>query len=170
MSLTGERLRELVDYDPETGVMRWRVARGNHVSAGDIISSKNTHGYLKAQIDGPRYLVHRLAWLYMYGVWPPISIDHVNGDITDNRIANLRLATAFQQRGNSALRGKNTSGETGVCWRAERRKWRAHIMVAGKQKHLGDFTTKEAAIAARRHAAECAFGEFAAHLSRPEIP
>ena len=168
--LTAERLRELVTYDATSGQFFWRVDRARLAKAGAKLGFAASGGYRCASVGGRVYSLHRLAWLYVYGELPGKQIDHINGDRADNRIANLRLATPRQQCGNRKVRSDNSSGHAGVSFRDDIRKWAARITVHGKQKHLGYFQTKEAAIAARKQAAERVFGEFAAHLSRSSVP
>lgn len=159
--LTPDRLKELLSYDAESGVFTWISSRGNYVKAGRIAGSINpTHGYLGISVDGRVYRAHRLAWLYVHGRWPVDQIDHIDGDKLNNRIANLREATATQQQHNRGLSKRNKSGFKGVYWKRDVRKWHAQIRIAGRIKHLGDFTDLEDAAAA--YAAEAAIhhGEF----------
>lgn len=141
------RLKELLHYDPETGVVTWRATRGG-VRAGTVAGSTNHNGYLQIGVDGRDYLVHRLVWLYVHGDWPKHQIDHINGVRADNRIANLREATNAENNQNLAIRPHNTSGFMGACWDSERRKWLAQIRADGKRKYLGRFDTPEVAHAA----------------------
>lgn len=152
--LTAERLRELLHYDPLTGEFTRRIAVGRHGrhKAGDVVGCLS-YGYTKIGIDGKRYQAQRLAWLYVHSAWPPHLIDHVNGDMLDNRIANLRLATPSEnQQNRHGLQVRNTSGVTGVQWLKEREQWYAEIMINRERKRLGSFDTKEAAIEARSRA------------------
>ncbi|CAN1724414.1 protein of unknown function [Hyphomicrobium sp. 1Nfss2.1] len=167
--LTAERLRELVTYDPETGVMRWRVSRRGKIKPGNIAGYSATDGYLQITVDRRTYMLHRLAWLYVHGEWPSLSIDHINGVRDDNRIVNLRPATVAQQRRNICLRSDNTSGLPGVRWIPQKRRWIARIKVNSVYRHLGCFHDKLAAKEAYERAAEKYFGEFASHLSRRPV-
>jgi hypothetical protein len=87
--LAAERLRERLRYDGGTGVFTRRVGSG-HARAGEIAGSVHSTGYVRIGIDGGKYTAHRLAWLYVHGVWPSDQIDHINRNRSDNRIANLR--------------------------------------------------------------------------------
>ncbi|MCI0598744.1 MAG: HNH endonuclease [Beijerinckiaceae bacterium] len=158
--ITTERLREVLAYDPDTGVFTWRVARGRQ-SAGPEAGSLDGRGYRQIRIDGRRYQAHRLAWLYMAGAWPKDEIDHVNMDCADNRFENLREATRSQNQANIRAQSNNTSGFKGVCWHKRDRRWEAKIMVCGRKKHLGYFDTPKAAHAAYVAAAKLHFKEFA---------
>ena len=140
------RLRELLNYDPNTGVFTRRVGvRG--FAAGSIVGSLNNNGYIYAKVDGHRCYVHRLAWCYLYSDSPTTEIDHINNIPTDNRIANLRLSDRSENNINKHKpRTDNKSGYRGVVKHKD--KWRADFRQHGKQQYLGLFDTPEAAYAA----------------------
>ena len=89
-----------------------------------------------------------------------LRVDHENHDTLDNRRGNLRTATAAQNCHNRRKPRTNTSGFIGVSWHKATRKWRAHINVNRKIKHLGYFSTAELANEARVLAAKTIYGEF----------
>ena len=151
-TLAAERLRELLEYFPETGIFRWRVSPARNVKVGDIAGCLNGKGYLQIKIDGKLHSAHRLAWLYTHGTWPADQIDHINRDRSDNRILNLREATPAENGRNMSKASNNTSGYPGVYWRKARQKWQAQITHLGERIHLGYFTEKSDAIAARQAA------------------
>jgi len=143
--LTQARLRELLYYDPDTGIFTRKIDR-QCVKKGQIAGSKNKPGYLKIGIEGKVYSAHRLAWLYLYGEIPKgVEIDHVNGNKSDNRIVNLRLATHQQNMENQKTHATNKSGYKGVSWWAPTKKWKAQIGHQGKKYHIGLYQTKEEA-------------------------
>lgn len=143
--LTQERVKELLDYYPATGVFVWKVNK-NRAKAGSTAGSPYSTGYVYIQIDGKKYKAHRLAWLYVYGCWPDKEIDHINRNRSDNRLGNLR--DTDKNSWNTGDYKNNTSGYQGVSWHKHAKKWLAQIKVYGKQKHLGLFDTIEAANAA----------------------
>lgn len=146
--LTQSRLKELLHYDPDTGVFTRRVQTSSRAMIGDVAGSLLPDGYRRIMIDGGKHRAHRLAWLYMTGEWPTNQLDHMNGVRDDNRIANLREATNAENKQNREISKNNRSGFMGVSWHKHTRKWVAHIQIAGSKKHLGLFTTPEAAHAA----------------------
>lgn len=148
--LTAEKLRELLHYDPETGIFTWRVSAANSVKVGDVAGCSNGNGYLRLRLQSRLYHAHRLAWLYVYGEWPKGQIDHINRDRSDNRISNLREVTNKQNAQNSSKPSNNTSGHPGVYWYKQSSKWQAKITHNQKHIHLGCFATIEDAIAARK--------------------
>lgn len=154
--LTAEMVRELLEYDEHTGVFRNRVKR-HRTEAGVIVGCNNGSGYLSIPIQKFNYKAHRLAWLYHYGEWPSQFIDHINGNRSDNRIANLRLANPCENARN--MRGKR-NGLKGATPRPYGR-WAAHIFVNGRNKKLGTFATEQEAHAAYIAAAKTYYGEFA---------
>jgi hypothetical protein len=176
--LTADQLRELLHYDPDTGLFRWREDI-DHWRAGlpagtEMRQSQRDTRYIVLGIGttserryayiGIRKAVHRahrLAWLYVYGEWPARELDHINGDGCDNRIVNLRLATASENMRNRRRRSDNTSGFKGVSWSKRSGRWIAHIGINRKIIHLGLFDTKEAAAAAYAEAAARLHGKFA---------
>lgn len=141
-----DRLKELLSYDPESGEFTRTVDQGRQ-RAGCIAGSIDPiNGYIRIGIDKVCHKAHRLAWLYMTGQWPPDVIDHINGDRSDNRFSNLRLAVVSENNQNvQAARKDSRSGYRGVSWLKARGKWRATINVDGKQHHLGYFDSPESA-------------------------
>lgn len=158
MALTVARLKELLEYDPETGVFRSKINRGRAI-AGKVLGG--TRGYSQIVIDRRNYKGHHLAWLYVYGEWPSSGLDHINGVVGDNRIANLRLASQQQNVWNKGPSKNNTSGFKGVSLHRGTGKWRATITVNRQQKSLGHFATPEAAYDVYCSKAKEVFGEFA---------
>jgi hypothetical protein len=159
-SITAERLRESLDYDPATGVFTRRLVKGGY-KVDDVAGSNNGRGYTIIRVDGRGYSAHRLAWLYVIGEWPIGDLDHINGDKADNRFCNLREATESQNLANSRMQADNTSGFKGVSWHKHARKWIACIGLNGKVKHLGYFDTRERAFIEYVFAAWRHFGDFA---------
>ena len=155
-----QRVRELLDYDPLTGIFVWRENRGIRPTYGKIAGRKMGNGYWQITIDGKGYLGHRLAWLHYYGIDPDSQIDHRNLARSDNWIDNLRQATPFQNMQNVTISRKNTSGFKGVCFHKRDRLWQASIGFNGKLKHIGSFRTAEEANAAYNAQAKELFGEF----------
>lgn len=138
--LTQARLKELLHYDPETGIFTARGARpGPRPKSWPAVGSINGNGYVTIRVDGTTYQGHRLAWLYMTGKWPDDDIDHRNRRRSENRWENLREATNAQNAQNRKLASTNTSGCPGVWWNKDCGKWQAAIKVAGKRTHLGLF-------------------------------
>lgn len=163
MTISQEKLRSLLIYEPETGVFRWRHDAGRHgrFPAGSIAGWVSGNGYRYLRIDRKTYRASRLVWLYMNGVMPPHQVDHINRVTTDDRIANLRLAKPSQNKANSSLYRNNTSGFKGVYFDSERGDWRAKARVNGKRRWIGRFKTREQAFAAYCSAVDREYGAFA---------
>lgn len=140
--LTQARLKELLDYYPSSGNFHWKVQRGA-TAPGDLAGTLTTDGYVRVNLDSRAYKAHRLAWLYVHGVWPTPGIDHRNGIRHDNRIKNLREATPAQNSQNLSRTSLNTSGLVGVV--RKRDKWQSQIAVGGAYHYLGCFATPERA-------------------------
>lgn len=136
--LTAERLREVLHYDPDTGEFRWRI-KGS--ARRRTVGSRRKRGYIQIGIDGRSYQAHRLAYLWMIGVWPSEQVDHINRNPSDNRWSNLRAATHSENARNHNLNRNNTSGANGVHFEPKTQKWRVRL----NQQYYGLFATKEEA-------------------------
>lgn len=158
--LTVAEVRRLLRYEPDTGTFFWRIDT-NKISAGNIAGCRQSRGYWQIRINRRLYMAHRLAWLYVTGEWPKANIDHINGDRSDNRFVNLRIATNSQNAWNSRRRINNACGYKGVHYKKRLNKFVAQINVHGRVYHLGVFETPEGAHAAYCKAAKEHFGEFA---------
>ena len=170
-----DNIRELMKYDPETGVCIWKKRKGdspdvkcfNARFAGKEMGSINPGPkgqlYKRARIKGRNYYLHRLIWVYMTGERPSSCIDHINGDGLDNRFSNLRLATHAQNAANSKAKVTNLLGVKGVNRQKGRRSkpYRAVIRTEGTTKSLGYYKTHEEANVAYLKAAKEIHGEFA---------
>lgn len=143
--ITTENVRQLFDYDPETGVLSWRAT-------GRRAGSRSDRGYRDIKIGRRKWREHRVIWLWMTGRWPEDQIDHENRVRDDNRWANLRVVDQTTNQRNRSLQKNNTSGVPGVSYHKRDRCWRARIKANGEYVHLGSFQTFEDAVAARRAA------------------
>lgn len=143
-------------------------AAWNRLHAGQMVKVKRqTNGYNGVRIHRALIMVHRLIWVLHHGQWPKFEIDHINGDHTDNRIENLRDVPKSINMRNQKRRSDNTSGMPGVCWCAERRKWRVNIGTTARRVYVGQFARQEDAIAARK-AAQAQYGFTARHGSQAQ--
>jgi hypothetical protein len=111
-NITQEYLKSILSYDQGTGVFTWLLKTSNRVKVGMQAGTLRNNGYLKINLNGQLYYVHRLAWLYVTGEWPKNNIDHINGAKDDNRWVNLREATHSQNNRNRASYGKQTLGKS----------------------------------------------------------
>lgn len=144
-ALTAERVRELLDYSPETGGLLWKVSQGA-AKAGSVAGTTNNKGYRLIKIDGRSYFSHRLVWVHANGVWPANQIDHINGVRNDNRITNLREATVSENVSNQRkARTDSQTGLLGASWHRGMKKFEAQIQLDGKITRLGYFPTAEQA-------------------------
>lgn len=144
--LTAQRLRELLHYDPETGVFTWAVSKRNGVIRGRPAGCVSARlGYVVIRLDGTLYYAHRLAWLYVHDTFPTMHIDHINGEPSDNRIVNLRdVSNAINRQNERRARVNNLStGSLGVHKSGTR--FVSQISHEGKCTYIGIFKTKDAA-------------------------
>lgn len=167
MKVTPEIVRELLDYDPKTGVLTWRYrerkwfadqrafSTWNARYSGNVaFASNDGQGYGRGQLMGKSLRAHRIAWAHHYGEWPSKNIDHINGNPADNRIHNLRDVSQSENNRNMRKRKDNTSGVCGVHWEPRRGVWEARINKGGRYKFIGAFDTRQDAIEARKKASE----------------
>lgn len=139
-----KRIRDLVHYEPLTGVFT-RISSVYTSRIGKEIGTRDTRGYTVMTVDGKTQLAHRLAWLYVHGYWPEFHVDHINGDTEDNRISNLREATAKQNVENQKLHKNNKTGFRGVTFRESSGRFLAYVKHHRKQIFCGSFATAEEA-------------------------
>lgn len=117
--ITQERLKQLLDYDPDTGEFTWKLDRSGTVLAGSVAGTVKSSGYIDIRVDGKLYKAHRLAWLYFYGYLPEYFIDHINNNRRDNKIINLRSASKLQNSHNRLTNNSSKSKIKGLsCWRS----------------------------------------------------
>lgn len=148
-----ERLREVFDYDPNSGVLFWKKRTSNRVKVGSAAVCPSGNGYLKVRLDSVLYYAHRVAYAIANGAIPDgAEIDHINGVRNDNRLCNLRLVSPMDNRRNQWLRADNKSGVNGVYWSKNAGKWLSTIGVAREQIYLGCFDNFDDAVAARKAA------------------
>ena len=158
--ITQQRLREVVDYHPETGEFTWRPRVAGDTDDPAKVSAWNTryagkpagcrtHGYIRLSIDDEKHYAHRMAWLYVTGEMPEL-LDHINRDGTDNRFENLRIADKRLNNVNSD-RKDNTSGYRGVRPSANGKRWVVqHLRPGHTNKYIGTYDTVEEAVAVYR--------------------
>ncbi len=175
VQVAAPEVRELIRYDPATGKLFWlerdvsffrdgkhsaehRQRCWNSRYAGtEAFTSIDSRGYRQGWICNRHESAHRVIWAVVHGCWPAQEIDHVNGDRSDNRLANLREVTPQENRRNMSISARNTSGVAGVNWDARRETWRARITVNYKEIYLGEFSIFDEARSARK-AAEQQYG------------
>lgn len=179
-TVTPEILCQFFDYDPETGLFYWKARvldwfsaerhwkRWNTRFAGkEAFTATQNYGYKCGRVFNQTFLAHRVAYAMMKGVWPDIGVDHINGDTSDNRWANLRIADHKANAKNSRKSVRNTSGFTGVK-RSPSGRWIAQVTVEHRTVHLGTFDTKQQAISARVQANK-KYGFHKNHGRHPEL-
>lgn len=160
--ITPSELHMFLKYEPETGVLTWVPRTGKWSSrwnsryAGKQAGYMDAHGYRAVKLLDRAYLAHRVAWAMTHGEWPE-CVDHLNGNRSDNRLANLRSVSRKMNQRNQKMHSTNTSGRTGVCWAKKSQKWIATIKVDGRQTHLGYYENFDDAVIARE-AAEQKYG------------
>lgn len=167
--LTSGNFRKFVNYDATSGFFTWlertwgaAPKRFNVRYAGTRAGASHVRGYRQIGLEGfGMFGEARLAWLYMTGKWPKDEIDHINGDPSDNRFANLREATSSENKANRRVQDTSRSGIKGV--RFKNGKWLASVKKDGRSVHLGSFASAEAASAAFACAVKLVRGEFARH-------
>jgi len=157
---TIEELRECLDYEPETGVLRWRKTVNARALAGAIAGSLSASGYLYIQFKGTQVSVHRVAFALFHGRWPHPVCDHIDGNTLNNRASNLRECSVVNNQQNRRVSRNNSSGVKGVYKMGD--KWRANVKCNGRT-HSRVFRFLEDAAAWVKQLREQLHGEFARH-------
>lgn len=167
MQLTQDIVRELLDYNPDTGVFTWNFRGPHHFKtigyfnhwnnmhagsvAGCIYTDSCGKKYIRIGINGKGYAAHRIAWLYVHKDTAD-EIDHIDGNGVNNKISNLRSVSRQENQRNKRMGKRNTSGVVGVSWNKSAGMWSAQITISRVRKHLGCFRSFNAAVAARKSA------------------
>ena len=147
--ITQKRLKEVLDYNPETGIFTWVKPTNWSIIKNKTAGYKDPKGYIKIQIDNIIYFAHRLAWFYVYGYFPENQIDHKNRIKDANWVDNLREVTNKCNARNRKIQSNNTSGITGVYWYKKYQTWVSKIKNNQKNIHLGYFENFKDAVNAR---------------------
>ncbi len=160
MSLTLQRLRQVLDYDPATGLFTWKNNTRSTRKGGIAGSLNKTLGYWIVCIDYQRIYGHRLAWFYAYGFWPAAEIDHINGNKSDNQLTNLRNASSADNKCNKDVRSDSRSGIKCISVLPSG-SYRVLVKRGGERCFDRSFRDLDDAIAARNSALVSAHKEFA---------
>ena len=148
-------MRELLSYDPESGIFKWRIDRSSTVLAGDAAGCVYPDGYRRIIVDGRAYLAHRLVWVYVHGYMPENDIDHKNRRKDDNRLDNLKEVTKLCNARNTKIRSDNMSGVKGISFDSHHGKWKAQIGLNGNNLFLGLYSNFDNAVCARYAGEQC---------------
>lgn len=162
--LTHDYLVSILEYDKLSGIFIWKKKTWDNVVVGSRAGSESKRNGVRTICIGQRkYLEHRLAWFFVFGAWPPSTIDHKDRVHSHNWIDNLRPATPFQQRGNLRLRPNKVSQYRGVSFNNEIGlvcPWRAQLRVNGHSRQLGYYASEEEAHLVYEKAAKELWGEY----------
>jgi hypothetical protein len=140
-------IKSLLGYNKSTGTLIWLVSRGP-VKSGDIAGTMSPQGYIVVRIDRANFMAHQIAWVIETGAWPLETIDHIDGDPSNNRFSNLRQATLAENQQNLKIYKNNTNGFPGIYFSKKDKLWKARVQVRGKRMFIGCFKNPEDAYAA----------------------
>ena len=171
MSITQEQVKALFDYRDDGELIRKIPTSGPHGAAGLVVgfTLKDTNRpdkmYKATKIGGQHFCIHRLIWVWHHGDWPE-QLDHIDRNTLNNRIENLRAASASKNMMNRKMFTSNTSGCPGVSWHKLQKKWMAYVNVDKKRKNLGYFLDLDDAIKVSTEARKTYHGDFSGHEVR----
>lgn len=169
--ISPELVRQLIDYNPETGVALWRARTEQHFSNKNRCAARMAGAWNARYAGKPAFTVFaarahtsrcsifkvsypasHIAWLHVHGKAPDYVIDHINGDRSDNRMANLRDVPLAVNARNCKLRIDNTSGLAGIHQNKKTKQWHARVNYSGHVITLGSYRELEHARIARQTA------------------
>lgn len=163
--ITREQLKEILHYDPESGIFTWIKTTSRKVKIGQAAGTNGPRGiFINSIVFGCPVLAHRLAWLYMTGSFPTdgMVIDHRDRNPFNNVFANLRLCTQQENTWNAGFKKSNRTGVKGVSLLPSGR-FHARLRTSEGLKLIGNFKTIEEAAAAVKSAREEFHGEYSCH-------
>jgi hypothetical protein len=153
INLTAKKLRQVLSYDWETGIFKWRIKPAPRIRIGDVAGSDDGQGYIVIGYKGERHFAHRLAWLYMTGEWPTMEIDHEDTNPSNNKWLNLRdVPHSTNQHNHRRPQRNNQAGVLGVHYEVSTGRWRAQLRVGRRRILNASFVTMEEATAAYEEA------------------
>lgn len=153
VKFTKEQLHRVISYDPETGKFTRLITTSSNANSGEECGNMDSQGYLRFRVLGQEFRAHRLAVFYMTGEWPSVT-DHINGDRSDNRWANIRATDSKGNARNLSTRHDNKSGHKGVTWDSRREKWLVQIGRDGEKITIGRYKDMGLAVAMAKAAYE----------------
>lgn len=159
-TLSKEYLHQIFDY--KNGNIFWKIQCGSVYVGKKAGGLRDPRGYKSVQINGNKYLLHRIIFMMFYG-YTPKFVDHIDGNPLNNRIENLRESTHSQNCFNRPKPVHNTSGTKGVNWHKTAKKWEVRVMILGKRVHFGLFKSLELAELVAIEARDKYHGKFANH-------
>jgi hypothetical protein len=151
MALDLAEIKRVFRLAPGSGAIHWKVTTGPRGKLGDIAGTTkpNASRYHKIQYMGRKYPTHKIVYALYNNVWPPVNIDHIDGNTYNNRPENLRLATQAENNKNARNRKDNKSGVRGVCWNKAKNRWVVSIGIKGKNNQVGVAVSFSDAVALR---------------------
>lgn len=160
--ISHDELTDILSYDPKSGEFTWLVTPSGRAKRGDVAGcvSAAGRGRVEIRIKGRLYLAHRLAWFYCHGEWPSQFIDHIDGNPSNNKMENLRIATLAQNNQNRMKKPNSTSVWKGVSWDRQRSMWACQLSEGKKHLHRTYHTDERDAAEEYIFASLKHFGEF----------
>lgn len=138
-----EKVKDFLKYDPETGMfLRLKSKHPRYVGYW-FKGNPTSRGYLEVMFCGVKYTAHQLAWFITNGE-VLTYLDHINGDVTDNRISNLRVSDPSKNQKNRKFNKNNTSGESGITISSSG-KFRVRVRLDKKLVDLGSYSSLDEA-------------------------
>ena len=158
--ITQSELKKVLNYDPDTGLFTRISSTTNKCLIGKVAGCINKSGYISILIKSKRYYAHRLAWLYVYGEFPKLNLDHIDTNKNNNSISNLRLCTMSENLKNTKKYSNNKSGYKGVYKHTQTGRYCVQAMILGKKISLGCYASPELASEAYKLFSKINHGEF----------
>jgi len=147
--ITQKELKEILEYNPKTGIFTCRIPTSNKYRVGDILGTSDIKGYAIISIYNKKYRAHRLAFLYMKGYFPENDVDHKDRVKWNNKWNNLRESSRQCNMRNKSVQINNKSGISGVYFNKREQRWISRINVSGKSIFIGGYKNFNDAVLAR---------------------